>query len=471
MGTKKIQQAPAHEDVVDAGPSSQNGQSDSNRPFSFEARERSIRRKTFGSYERWQRAQKHLAGGVSSGLRRAARPYPLYFSRGEGASLRDVDGNVYCDYTLGWGPNILGHAAPEIVDAIVEQAPRGLTYGAQHDLEFEVAEQLTSFIPCADSVCFASSGTEIVQVALRVARAATGRRKYLKFEGHYHGWDDSVLVSYHPTADQIQSYGGNPIPVGDGQLPPETAIVVEWNDREGVQAAFDANKGEIASVICEPILCNSGCIMPEPGFLEFLRSITSEEGSVLIFDEVITGFRVGLHGAQGLFGVIPDLATYAKAVGGGMPLSVLAGKARYMDLISSGDVVHAGTLNGNPLTLAVAKAVLTCLSKDNGAVYEKLLSRGGVLTQALRDIFAAAELPIAISSAGSVFHLSFIEKTPRNYRELLAADAQRYSDFALALLDEGVLVLPDGRWYLSTAHSDRDIAETIAAVKRATERH
>jgi len=468
MGTKKIRQT-VHEDTIAARQTKEDERQDSRRLFRPEEREESVRNKTAGSLERWQRAQRHLAGGVSSGLRRSARPYPLYFSWGTGAGIQDVDGNTYCDYTLGWGPNILGHAAPEIVRALQEQAPLGLTYGAQHDLEFEVAEQLTSFIPCADSVCFANSGTEIVQLALRLARAATGRQKHLKFEGHYHGWDDSVLTSYHPSAFQIESSGGAPIPVGEGQLPQEIAVVAQWNDREGVEAAFAANKGKISSVICEPILCNSGCIFPEPGFLEFLRDITRKEGAVLIFDEVITGFRVGLHGAQGLFEITPDLATYAKALGGGMPLSVLAGKAEYMDLISTGKVVHAGTLNGNPLTLAVAKAVLTYLSKDNGAVYEKLHTHGARLTQTLRDVFAAAALPIVISSAGSVFHVSFVKKKPRNYRELLAADEQRYSDFALALLDEGVLVLPDGRWYLSTAHSEGDIFETVAAIQRAAE--
>jgi glutamate-1-semialdehyde 2,1-aminomutase len=436
------------------------------RPFRSEEREKSVRGKTAGSFERWQRAQHCLAGGVSSGLRRSARPYPLYFSHGLGANIHDVDGNTYCDYTLGWGPNILGHAAEEVVHALKKQAALGLTYGAQHELEIEVSEQLTSLIPCADSVCFANSGTEIVQLALRLARAATGRNKYLKFEGHYHGWADMALVSYHPTALQIEQSNGVPIPVGAGQLSQESVVVAQWNDREGVEAAFLANRGKIASVICEPILCNSGCIFPEPGFLEFLREITRREGTLLIFDEVITGFRLGLAGAQGFFSVTPDLATYAKALGGGMPLSVLAGKSEYMNLISSGKVVHAGTLNGNPLTLAVAKEVLAYLSRDNGAVYQRLRAHGLELTRAMEEVFAAAGMPIVISSAGSVFHIAFLERRPRNYRELLAADEQKYSDFALALLDEGVLVLPDGRWYLSTAHHKDDIDRTVEAIKR-----
>jgi glutamate-1-semialdehyde 2,1-aminomutase len=435
--------------------------------FRASDREASIRRKTTQSLARWQRAQLSIAGGVSSGLRRSARPYPLYFSHGQGANIHDVDGNKYYDYTLGWGPNILGHAATETVHALQKQATRGLTYGAQHDLEIEVAEQLVSLIPCADSVCFASSGTEIVQLALRLGRAATGRQKHLKFEGHYHGWDDSVLVSYHPTTLQIEESDGRPIPIGAGQSSPSNVVVAQWNDREGVEAAFELNKGLIATVICEPILCNSGCIFPEPGFLEFLREITRREGALLIFDEVITGFRVGLHGSQGLFGVTPDLAVYAKAVGGGMPLSVLAGKAEFMNLITSGKVVHAGTLNGNPLTLAVAREVLKYLSSDDGAVYDRLRAHGAELTQALEAVFAAAGVPVVISSAGSVFHLAFLEQKPRNYRELLAADEKKYSDFALALLDEGVMVLPDGRWYLSTGHHQNDIGQTVEAIKQA----
>jgi glutamate-1-semialdehyde 2,1-aminomutase len=437
--------------------------------FDAPVREVSVRARTAGSLARWQRAQRSLAGGVSSSLRRSARPYPLYFTHGEGATVHDVDGNGYCDYTLGWGPNILGHGAVEVVKALEAQARRGLTFGAQHDLEIEVAEQLTAWIPCADSVCFASSGTEIVQLALRLARAATGRSKHLKFEGHYHGWDDTVLTSYHPSAAQIEQSSGGPIPVGAGQALQHNVVVAQWNDRASVEAAFAANPGAIASVICEPVLCNSGCIFPEPGFLEFLREITRREGTVFIFDEVITGFRLGLQGAQGFFGITPDLAVYAKAVGAGMPLSVLAGRAQYMDLIATGKVVHAGTLNGNPLTLAVAKEALSYLSADGGAVYDRMRTHGTELTQALESVFAAAGVPVVISSAGSVFHLSFLERRPRNYRDLLEANEKMYSDFALALLDEGILVLPDGRWYLSTAHNEADIKRTVDAIKKVVQ--
>ena len=346
------------------------------RAFPIAQREASVTARTAGSRERYERACRTLAGGVSSGLRRQARPYPLYFQHGAGARITDVDGNSYLDYTLAWGPLILGHT-PEVVRvAMAAQLSRGLTFGAQHDLEYQLAELLTQVIPCADQVCFANSGTEIVQLALRLARAATGRRKHLKFEGHYHGWDDSVLLSYHPSQEEITNSAGMAVPVGAGQLPAEHVLIAEWNDRSGVEAIFEEHGHEIASVICEPLLANSGCIPPQPGFLEFLRAITQRHDSVLIFDEVITGFRLHLQGAQGRYGVTPDLATYAKAVGAGTALSVLAGRNEYMDLIASGKVVHAGTLNGNPLTLAAAHAALQVLMQNDGAALEAMRCRG-----------------------------------------------------------------------------------------------
>ena len=433
----------------------------------IERREQSVRRKTEGSLHRWERAQRSLAGGVSSSLRKQARPYPLYFSAGCGAEVRDVDGHVYIDYGLAWGPLILGHAPPEICRAVTSQIERGFTFGAQHDLEIQVAERLAGIIPCAGQVAFANSGTEIVQVALRLARAATGRGKFVKFEGHYHGWDDSVLASYHPSAAEIEAARGSPVAVGAGQRPHDTVLLAEWNDREGVESLFAAHAAEISAVICEPMLCNSGCIPPQPGFLEFLREITSGHGALLIFDEVITGFRLHLAGAQGYYGVIPDLATYAKAIGAGLPLSALAGPKEFMDLIASGRVVHAGTLNGNPLALAACAAALEVLARDNGAVYGELDRRGRRLRSGLESRLRAAGYTVTTNGAGGVFHLAFMEKPASRYRDLWAADVRRYSDFALALLDEGVLVLPDGRWYLSTAHTDEVILKTLEAVERA----
>lgn len=434
--------------------------------FDASEHETRLRSKAKGSLARGERARRTLAGGVSSGLRRTARPFPLYFERGSGARLWDVDGNEYVDYMLGWGPLILGHVPEPVSRAVAEHLHLGHTFGAQHDLEFEVSELLARLIPCADSVAYANSGTEIVQVALRLARAYTSRPRYLKFEGHYHGWDDSVLVSYHPSEQELRQFGDKAVPAGLGQRPGAAPIVAQWNDRESVERAFEEHGEEIAAVICEPLLCNSGCIPPDSGFLEFLREITRRTGTLLIFDEVITGFRLALGGAQQHYGVTPDLATYAKAVGAGLPLSVLAGRAEYMEMIASGKVVHAGTLNGNPLVLAAAKAALETLAADGGAVYRKMWQLGDRLRDGVLSRLRAACVPVVATGGGPVFQLLFQTNTPRTYRDTLAADRALYGDFAVGMLDEGITLLQDGRWYLSTAHDEREVEDTLSAVDR-----
>jgi glutamate-1-semialdehyde 2,1-aminomutase len=424
------------------------------------AREDSVRAKTPGSLARFERAVRTLAGGIASGVRRGARPHPLYFDHGKGSRVWDVDGNQYIDYGLAWGPLILGHSPDCVVEALLRQAPKALTYGAQHDLEYEVSELLNEIIPCADLVAYANSGTEIVQVALRLARAVTGRLKYLKFEGHYHGWADSVLVSHHPSAQQ-----GRPAPVGKGQLPHDYVVVVDWNDREQVESAFQQH--ELSAIICEALLANSGSIPPEPGFLEFLREITTRNGALLILDEVITGLRIDLGGAQTRFGIVPDIATFAKAVGAGVPLSVLAGKREFMRLIADGEVVHAGSLNGNPLILAAARAALTKLRDEHETIYPRLRTLGQTLADGLVRVMHDAGYDALTTGDGAVFTLHLQSERPRKYRDILAGNPRAYSDFAVALLDEGVIVLPDSRWYISAAHTAEDIDATLAAAKRA----
>jgi len=428
--------------------------------FHAEVHEKNVRGKTSGSFERHRRSSRTLAGGVSSGMRRAAKPYPLFFDRGTGSRVVDVDGNSYLDYGLAWGPLILGHSHPAVVEAIQHQAALALTFGAQHDLEFEVSELLNRTIPCADLVCYANSGTEIVQVALRLARAITGKTKFLKFEGHYHGWSDEALVAYHPPqGDSLEK----PSAVGAGQLPHNHVIVAEWNNREQVQRIFSERAAELSAIICEPLLSNSGCIPPAPGFLEFLRDITQRHGVVLIFDEVITGFRVDLGGAQGRWGVIPDLATYAKAVGGGVPLSVLAGRSQFMQKIANGEVIHAGTLNGNPLALAAARATIGVLSADD--VYPSMRAKAARLRAGIEGAMKDAGIPIVTSGDGPVFQISFMSEPAGNYRDTLRARTDLYADFAMGLLDLGVLTLPDGRWYVSAVHTDEDIDRTLDAVR------
>ena len=435
--------------------------------FNALEREKMVRNKTRGSATRFHRARRSLAGGVSSGLRRSARPYPLYFDSGHGSRITDVDGNTYIDYSLAWGPLILGHSPPEITKAVSIQLNKGMTFGAQHDLEIEAAELMKKTVPCAELVCFSNSGTEIVQVALRLARAATGRRKLVKFEGHYHGWADSVLVSYHPTQEDIAAGEGGPIPVGAGQSAHDDALIATWNDPASVEDIFARHPNEISAVICEPMLCNSGCIPPEQGFLEFLRRITQTTGALLIFDEVITGFRLSLAGAQGFYGVTPDLATYAKALGSGVAVSALAGMEKYMGMIANDKVVHGGTLNGNGIAMAATKATIEALILKGSEGYHELQVRGNRLRRGLEKILSDHGHQVMTSGCGSIFQLSFSEKAARNYRETLVADKRRYSDLAVALLDEGVLVLPDGRWYLSFAHSDNDVDATLEAIRRA----
>jgi glutamate-1-semialdehyde 2,1-aminomutase len=430
--------------------------------FDTAAYEEKIRRKTRGSLDRHQRSRRTLAGGVSSSMRRSARPYPLFFDHGAGSRVIDVDGNSYLDYGLAWGPLIAGHSHPKVVEAVQRQAALALTFGAQHDLEYQVSELLNRIIPCAELVCFANSGTEIVQVALRLARAATGRRKYLKFEGHYHGWSDEALVAYHPSASEALEH---PAPIGAGQLPHDSVVVAEWNNRHHVEQLLSEHGKEISAIICEPLLANSGCIPPAAGFLEFLRAISTQHGALLIFDEVITGFRVELAGAQGRWGVTPDLATYAKAVGGGVPLSVLAGRSEYMEKIAGGEVVHAGTLNGNPLCLAAARATIELLAEGDGSLYRDLRARGERLRNGIMLALRSAGFTVVTSGDGPVFQVSFMPEPARNYRDTLRAQSSLYSDFALGLLTHGVLVLPDGRWYLSIAHTDEDIDRTLEIVR------
>lgn len=431
-------------------------------------RDRSVRAKTPGSLQRFERSARTLAGGVSSGLRRSVRPYPLFFDHGKGSRVWDVDGNQYIDFGLAWGPLILGHAPECVADAITTQVRKDLTFGAQHDLEFQVSELLTEIIPCADQVSFANSGTEIVLLALRLARAATGRTKYLKFEGHYHGWGDQALVSYHPSAGEGEVNGRRiPVPVAKGQLPHDHVVVAAWNSREEVERAFAEHGAEISAIICEPMLANSGCIPAESGFLQFLRETATRNGALLIFDEVITGLRLELGGGQTRYGVTPDLATFAKAVGAGLPLSVLAGKNKYMRLIASGEVVHAGSLNGNPLVLSGAKAAMEELRRNQDTIYPRMRRLGEKLAAGIVDAFRGAGIAAVSTGDGPVFTIHLQDGKPRTYRDTLASDKQKWSDFVLALLDEGVLILPDGRWYISAAHTEEDLDQTLASVTKA----
>ena len=428
-------------------------------------------RKFRRSEQLFKRSQKFLAGGVSSMLRASFRPLPLFFKTASGAKLVDVDGNQYLDYALAWGPLILGGSHPAIVRAVQHQLRRAQTLGAQHELEIDVAERICHMVPCAERVAFSNTGSEAVQLVLRLARAASGRSRIVKFEGHYHGWMDNILFAYHPQPP----FRSDPRPESatEGQLPSaaDEVIVLPWNQPDQLEACIRERSREIAAIITEPILCNSSCLMPLPGYLQAIRELATKCGIILIFDEVITGFRVAPGGAQSLFGVVPDLAIFGKAVAGGFPLSVVAGKREIMDLIPEKRVVHAGTFNGNPISLAAASATLTVLNARGGAALKAIRKLGERLIEGIRELATEARIPLLINGVGSAFHLSFTERAEmRDYRETLDADTQARDVFLEAMLQEGVYLLPDGRWYVSTAHTASDADFTLRAAQKALAR-
>ncbi|HKE27462.1 MAG TPA: aspartate aminotransferase family protein [Bryobacteraceae bacterium] len=409
------------------------------------------------SHQNLERARRSLAGGVSSPFR-AKAPVPLYFRNGCGARLEDVDGNEYIDYCLAWGPMILGYCHPAIVEAMRRQAELPADYGAQHELEFEVSEQIQRLMPCAELVQFTSSGSEACQIAFRLARAFTGQNRILKFEGHYHGWMDGALVSYKPSVGQL----GAPALGSRGQVPnsAENVAVTQWNDIDMLDCA--TADGGIAAVVMEPVLCNSGCVLPQPGYLEQARRFCTERGILLIFDEVITGFRLSIGGAQEYYGVVPDLATFGKAVGGGAPLSGIAGRADILMQMYDG-VAFGGSFNGNPVSLASANATLTELARDNGAALAHARRMGQRLIDGIRRM---ARIPVLVSGFGAAFAIHFTNRTElSDYRDTLADDTCLLNRFLHRALEHGLHIVPDGRMYVSAAHTDRDIDDTLARLE------
>jgi glutamate-1-semialdehyde 2,1-aminomutase len=404
----------------------------------------------------------HLASGVASTLRLAVQPTPLFIDRGSGARIVDVDGNQYIDYTMAYGPLILGHAHPAIVDAVSGAAVRGSTFGAQHVDEARVAQALCEHVPGAERVCFSGSGTEGVMLALRLARAFTGRERVIRFTGHYHGWSDAIFTA---GAD-----GDRATPGTNGQSGAALGdlIVLPWNDREAVEAIIASRGSEIAAVICEPVLCNSGCIEPSPGYLEALRAATADAGIILIFDEVITGFRLGLGGAQERYGVHADLAVFGKALGGGLPLSAVTGRREILDLVAAGTVSHLGTFNGNTVALAAARATLAELSSNGGAAFATMAEHGLCLAEGLAAGAEAANVALVVNCAGPVLQTIFTrEPVVTDYATFASSDHATCAAFVELLLGEGVYVRPNGLWYVSTAHSKVDVDATLEAAQRA----
>ena len=422
-----------------------------------------------------ERSRKTLAGGVSSNVRGGDRPFPLFFDRGYGSHLWDVDGNEYVDYVLGRGPLFLGHTHPEVIDATCKQLQRGQIYAAQHELEFELSERVCRIIPCADLVRFGISGSEAVHAALRLARAATGRQTVVKFEGQYHGWLDNILYSLSP----------DPIKAGDEDHPatlPESAgqfsgaeshvVVLPWNNLPVLEQYLAQNAATIAAVITEPVMCNTAVIPPLPGYLEAMRDLCTRHDIALIFDEVITGFRLSLAGAQGFFNIVPDLTIFGKAIANGMPISCLAGQEKYMRLIAAGKVGHGGTYNSIPPAVAGAIATLEVLERDGGTVYAQAHGAGRRLMKGIQSLCEGLSIPVIVQGYGPVFYMGFPTGANReagqqaivDYRSSLEVDQDLYTKFVSEIVDRGVRIIPRGNWFLSSAHTDADVDVTLDAV-------
>ncbi|CAA9251193.1 MAG: Glutamate-1-semialdehyde 2,1-aminomutase [uncultured Chloroflexi bacterium] len=427
------------------------------------------------SVELHREASDVLAGGVNSNFRMGGQPAPLFFDRAEGPYLYDVDGNRYVDYVLGMGPNILGHAHPKVVQAVAGTLEKGVLYAGQHRDEVELALRFCAMVPCADQVRFGSSGSEMDQAALRMARAATGGRLVVKFEGHYHGWFDTILVSVHPPLDEA---GPEEAPVphlptqGQSAAAAQDVAVLPWNDLGVVKRFLTQHAHETAALIMEPILCNTCVVMPAPGYLEGVRALCDRHGVVLIFDEVITGFRVAPGGAQELLGVTPDLAVYAKALGGGFPIAAVAGKRQYMELLGTGAVLHGGSYNTNLVSTAAALATLEELASDGGASYGQMEARGQRLIDGLRELGRRAELPLHVQGLPGAFNTCFTseqgEPDITSYRDYARrTDAGLQRRLLKALQDQGVRVTSRGTWFMSTVHDEAQIDDTLAAAEAA----
>ena len=416
--------------------------------------------------ELFARAQRSIPAGVNSPVRafRSVGGTPRFLVRGEGPYVFDADGRRYIDYVGSWGPAIVGHAHPDVVSAVQRTAARGLSFGAPTEIEVELAEALIERLPSLELVRLVSSGTEATMSALRLARGYTGRSKIVKFEGCYHGHGDSLLVKAGSGALTF----GQPSSAGVPAAIANETIVLPYNDLDAVQAAFDAEPEGIAGVIVEPIAGNMNLVMPVPGFLEGLRALCDRFGAVLIFDEVMTGFRVHPRGAQGRFAIAPDLSTLGKVIGGGMPVGAFGGRRAIMEKVAPlGPVYQAGTLSGNPVAVAAGLATLE-LTRAPG-FYEALEARTRALTDGLVRVAERHGVAFSAQAVGGMFGLYFTRRVPRSYGDVMSGDVQRFNRFFHAMLDAGIYFAPSAyeAGFVSAAHQERDIEQTIAAADEA----
>ncbi|MEO5574190.1 MAG: glutamate-1-semialdehyde 2,1-aminomutase [Gammaproteobacteria bacterium] len=418
------------------------------------------------SEELFIEAQQHIPGGVNSPVRafRGVGGNPLFFKRGEGAYLIDEDDRPYIDYVGSWGPMILGHAHPDVVKAVQEAAHQGLGFGAPTVIETRMAEKVCELVPSMQMVRMVSSGTEATMSAIRLARGYTGRDKIVKFEGCYHGHSDSLLIKAGSGALTF----GVPSSAGVPAALAEHTITLSYNDLEQTRAAFAELGAQIACIIVEPVAGNMNCVPPVPGFLEGLRALCDEYGSVLIFDEVMTGFRVALGGAQQHYGITPDLTTLGKVIGGGLPVAAFGGRIDIMQKIAPlGPVYQAGTLSGNPIAMAAGLATLNQLTQPG--FYERLTAATQRLTSGIAAHAQALGIPFAVNQVGGMFGLFFTqEKNIHNFAQVMNCDVEYFKRFFHGMLAEGVYLAPSAfeAGFVSSAHGDAEIDATIAAAER-----
>ena len=405
-------------------------------------------------------ALKYIPGGVNSPVRafRAVGGIPFFAQKASGARVTDVDGNVYIDYVCTWGPSILGHAHPAVITAVKEAAEHGTSFGIPHAGEVALARKICTWVPSVEKVRMTNSGTEAVMSAIRLARGFTHRDKIIKFEGCYHGHADSLLVKAGSGALTL----GQPDSAGVPAVLAALTLTLPFNDPEAVKRVLEANRGEVAAILVEPLPANAGLIPPQPGYLESLRHMASEHGAVLIFDEVMTGFRLSKGGAQEIFGVRPDLTTFGKVIGGGLPVGAFGGRADIMDQLAPlGPVYQAGTLSGNPLAMAAGLAQLEVLEKENG--FQKLEERGRQLEEGVRGMLRRRKSACSFYRCGSMFCLFLTEKPVRNLEVAKTYDLPRFARMFHALLDGGIYIAPSQfeTGFLSLAHVPADLDKTL----------
>jgi len=418
------------------------------------------------SAQLFEEALKFIPGGVNSPVRafRAVGGNPFFVNKAKGAHVWDVDGNEYVDYVGTWGPAILGHAHPRIIKAVQDAAAYGTSFGIPNPLEVTMARLICSLVPSVQKVRMCNSGTEATMSAIRLARGFTKREKIIKFDGCYHGHAYSLLVKAGSGALTF----GNPDSAGVPASFTEHTVVLPYNDPEAVRAAFKANPAAIAGIIVEPVPGNAGLYLPRPGYLEFLRDITTNEGALLIFDEVMTGFRLAKGGAQERFHIKPDLSCFGKVIGGGLPVGAFGGRAEIMDFLAPlGPVYQAGTLSGNPLAMAAGIAALEELRAGN--TYETLEKLGAALESGMNDAARSARVPIQFNRCGSMFCAYFTSQPVHNVADAMKSDRERFKTYFHSMLDSGVYLAPSQfeAGFLSTAHTEADMEKTVNAAAAA----